>query len=109
MVHDSSTGIFRFQGTTARTPAQYNIGVTNEVMHSSVRYRYERLPSWVRQCEPLRGFEYFQLEDGRWEWVKRVQDEEVVLPEWRIKSRGRSTEAQLAGRRVLMELDEDVR
>ena len=89
-IDDSISGLMSLGGAKRRTPGECTddtgrllteLGSTNEEIHPSVRYRFERL----KEIAPaLKEFEYRDLGPGEGaEYVHRKR-KNVVIPEYRI-------------------------
>lgn len=89
---DSFTGVMKVLGSVTRTPGQYNkkdaagnaAGVTNEMIHPCVKYRFDMRPdSW---SPALKGFTRNEVTLGgkpQFEWVSA--DGKVKIPEYVVK------------------------
>ncbi|KAG8846271.1 hypothetical protein FRB91_000956 [Serendipita sp. 411] len=100
VLHDEARSLkFRAGGTAARTPGQYFLDKTHEILgtgfetreevHVSVRMRMMQDPTW--RPAALAGFKLTKHEDGRYYWYKIVKQrgkepKEVALPEWGVEN-----------------------
>ncbi|KAH7034650.1 uncharacterized protein B0I36DRAFT_381542 [Microdochium trichocladiopsis] len=98
---DSFTGVMKIAGSVTRTPGRYNkkdsagndIGVTNEQIHPSVKYRFDKRDEW---SPALKGFQRRETTvqvpggaDGQTRTEKRFEwynADGVRIPEYVIKA-----------------------